>query len=109
VTSKTEVAVKASERVLTSFGDRFVSRRKHRNRRRSRGNENHPLEFQNHPPTPGQAQNHPLPSADQRSGSADQRLGNDDRLEVWVNEALDLPDDESAHRLIEKISKAILW
>ncbi len=31
-----------------------------------------------------------------------------DTLQVWLNEALDLPDDESAHRLIAKISKASL-
>jgi hypothetical protein len=31
-----------------------------------------------------------------------------DTLDVWLNEALDLPDAESAHRLVEKIGKASL-
>jgi hypothetical protein len=35
-------------------------------------------------------------------------VSNMETLEVWLNEALDLPDAESAHRLIEKISKASL-
>jgi predicted transposase YdaD len=29
-----------------------------------------------------------------------------DTLDVWLNEALDLPDTASAHRLIERIGKA---
>ena len=31
-----------------------------------------------------------------------------DTLEVWLSEALDLPDAESAHRLVDKIGKAAL-
>jgi hypothetical protein len=36
-------------------------------------------------------------------------VSNLDTLDVWLNQALNLPDADSAHQLIEKISKAPLF